>query len=210
MTTPATLERHQLAEELAAAGPDAPTLCEGWTTRDLAAHVILRESRPDAMPGVLVSALSGYTERVQRSIAGRPFELLVKQVGSGPPWWSPTKLSAIDRLANTTEFFVHTEDVRRARPGWEPRELDPELTTDLLAALRRSTRLLARQAPEGVVLEPEGAEPIVVADEQPSVTVRGPVGELVLLLFGRQDQARLEYDGPDASVEALRAADLGI
>ena len=28
-------------------GPDAPTLCGDWTTRDLAAHLVMRERRPD-------------------------------------------------------------------------------------------------------------------------------------------------------------------
>ena len=40
-------ERKALADLLAALGPDAPTLCTGWETRDLAAHIVLRERRPD-------------------------------------------------------------------------------------------------------------------------------------------------------------------
>lgn len=35
------------------AGPDAPTLGAGWKTRDLAAHLVVRESRPDAAAGVI-------------------------------------------------------------------------------------------------------------------------------------------------------------
>jgi hypothetical protein len=42
------------------------------------------------------------------------------------------------------------------------------------------------------------------------VTVRGPVGELVLWIFGRQAHALVEYDGPDDAVEALRTASFGI
>lgn len=210
MTTPATQERHRLADELAAAGPDAPTLCEGWSTRDLAAHIVLRDSRPDAMPGVLVPALSSWTERVQRGIARRQFDRLVKQVRNGPPVWSPTRLGAVDRLVNSAEFFVHVEDVRRAGEGWEPRHLDPGLVADLTASLRRSARLLARRAPDGLVLAPEDGEPIVISDRQPSVTVRGPVGELVLLVFGRGQHVRVDYDGPEEAVTALRAARFGI
>ena len=51
MATPATMERRRFADELLAVGPDAPTLCTGWAARDLAAHVVLRDRRPDAMPG---------------------------------------------------------------------------------------------------------------------------------------------------------------
>ena len=61
----ASRERAALADLLVELGPDAPTLCAGWDTRDLAAHLAVRERRPDATPGVAVPALAGWTERVQ-------------------------------------------------------------------------------------------------------------------------------------------------
>ncbi|MGD0448569.1 MAG: maleylpyruvate isomerase family mycothiol-dependent enzyme [Candidatus Dormibacteria bacterium] len=39
-------ERRELCDLLIQVGPDAPTLCEGWTTSDLAAHLVLRERFP--------------------------------------------------------------------------------------------------------------------------------------------------------------------
>ncbi len=210
MATPARLERRRFADELRERGPDAPTLCEGWTTRDLAAHVVLRDRRPDAGLGVLISALSGYTRRVQDKIAARDWDTVVGLVSS-PPVWSPTRIGRIERLANTTEFYVHLEDVRRAQPDWEPRPLDDDLTDDLDAALERTAKLLARKAPAGITLEPDGGRHRIVAnDAEPMVTVRGPVGELVLWMFGRQDHARVDYEGPDDAVEALRTAGFGI
>lgn len=210
MVTPATAERRRFADELIAVGPDAPTLCTGWSARDLAAHVVLRDRRPDAMPGVLVPALSGYTTKVQRRIAGRDWADLVADVRDGAPF-SPTRLGAVDRLVNTTEFFVHLEDVRRAQPGWEPRELPADLVDDLDAALRRSAKLFARKAPAGITLAPsDGREPVVANDSSPMVTVAGPVGELVLWIFGRQAHARIGYTGPDDAVEQLRTASFGI
>lgn len=215
MTTPATAERRRFADELQAAGPDAPTLCEGWATRDLAAHVVLRDRRPDAAVGVIVSALSGYTDRVQVKLAGQAWGRLIDQVRGGPPLWSPTRLGPVDRLANTTEFFVHLEDVRRAQPEWTARDLDDDLVADLTAALRRSAKMFARKAPAGITLEPtprDGAEiePIVANGDEPMVTVRGPVGELVLWMFGRQTHALVEYDGLDEAIEAVRTASFGI
>ncbi|WP_346995752.1 maleylpyruvate isomerase N-terminal domain-containing protein, partial [Dietzia sp. SLG310A2-38A2] len=44
--TLAQRERSALVETMRAAGPEAPTLCAGWTTRDLAAHLVVREARP--------------------------------------------------------------------------------------------------------------------------------------------------------------------
>lgn len=205
------MERRRFADELLAVGPDAPTLCEGWTARDLAAHVVVRDSRPDAMPGVVVSAFAGYTERVQQGVAGREWEALVDQVRSGPPIWSPARLGPIDRLMNTTEFFVHLEDVRRAQPDWEPRDLDDDLVDDLHAALKRAARVLGRGAPAGIELAPDdGHDQVTARQAEPSVTVRGPVGELVLWMFGRQAHARVTYEGLDETIEAVRTASFGI
>ena len=103
-----------------AVGPDAPTLCGDWTTRDLAAHLVLRERRPDAAAGILISKLAGYTARKQKELTERTeWPDLLELVASGPPLYSPLKL--LDPLVNTTEMFIHHEDVRRAAPGWQPR-----------------------------------------------------------------------------------------
>jgi uncharacterized protein (TIGR03085 family) len=211
MTTPASLERRRFADAIEEVGPDAPTLCDGWDARDLAAHVIVRERRPDAAPGVLISWMSGYTDKVQGKIAADDWDDIVDTVRSGPPAWSPTRIGRVDRLVNTTEFFVHLEDVRRAQPGWQARDLSDELLDDLDAALRRSAKLFARKAPAGITLEPDGGRARIVAnDGDPMVVVRGPVGELVLWMFGRQDHALVDYDGPDEAVDALRTAGFGI
>ncbi len=211
VTTPATLERHRFADCLLEVGPDAPTLCEGWTARDLAAHVVLRDSRPDATPGAFVAALAKYTERVQRNIAAGDWDEIVETVRSGPPRWSPTRIDTIDRLVNTTEFFIHHEDVRRAVEPWEPRPLPDDLVNDLDTALKRTARLFARKAPAGLTLQPDDGHAAVVAkDLEPMVTVSGPVGELVLWIFGRQAHTEVSYDGDADAVEALRTASFGI
>jgi uncharacterized protein (TIGR03085 family) len=211
MTTAAATERARLAALFDEVGPDAPTLCEGWQTRDLAAHLVVRERRPDAAAGVLVRALSGYTDKVQNGIAAGPWNALVERVRRGPPMWSPTRLDPVERAVNTVEFFVHHEDVRRAVDGWTARELDPELTRDLRGALRRMARVLTRRSPVGVVFEPtDGGASITGHRGDPTVTVRGPVGELVLFAYGRGDHAVVELDGSTDAVHALRGARLGL
>lgn len=47
-------ERQALCDTLASLGPDAPTLCEGWTTADLAAHLMVREREPLAAAGIVL------------------------------------------------------------------------------------------------------------------------------------------------------------
>lgn len=211
MTNVAQDERRRLADLFAEVGPDAPTLCEGWETRDLAAHLVLREGRPDGAIGVIVSPLSGYTDKVQGRIADRPWDQLVSTVRSGPPRWSPMRLGPVDRLANTIEFFVHHEDVRRAQPSWEPRDLSAEAREALHAALARAIKLLARKVPVGLELVPtDGGAPITAKRGEPLVTASGPIGELVLFVYGRTDHAHVTFDGTDDAVAAVRSAEFGV
>jgi uncharacterized protein (TIGR03085 family) len=208
---PAQRERAALSDLFAEVGPDAPTLCGDWTTRDLAAHLVVRERRPDAAVGIVVSKLAGYTDKVQDGVADGDWDDLVETVRSGPPIWSPTKLGAVDKLANTTEFFVHHEDVRRASGEWEPRPLDAALEDSLAAMLPKMGKRLVSSSPVGIVLEPSGDRgPIVLKQAEPSVTVRGPIGELVMFVYGRQDHSAVELFGDDESVAAARSAQFGI
>ena len=105
---PAQRERSALSDLFDDVGPDAPTLSGEWTTRDLAAHLVIREGRPDAAPGILLPFLSGYTDRVQTKAADAEWSDLVDQIRQGPPKWSPMRFEAVDRAMNTIEYFVNT------------------------------------------------------------------------------------------------------
>ncbi len=210
MTNWARIERAGLVDALVARGPDAPTLCAGWTTRDLAAHLVLRERRPDAAAGIVLPPLAGYSASVRDRLLARPWPELVDQVRTGPPKWSPFAIDAVDSLVNTVEFFVHHEDIRRAQPGWEPRRLDPDLYRTLWRRLLTSARLLVRRSPVGLVLrDPEGQE-IHAKRATPEVTVQGAPSELVLFAYGRQDHARVEIIAPDDVAAKVREARFGL
>jgi uncharacterized protein (TIGR03085 family) len=210
VTNWAAVERAGLCATAVATGPDAPTLAEGWTVRDLFAHLIVRERRPDAAPGLILAPLAGYSERVRRSMARRPWPQLVDRVRTGPPLWMPTRIGAVDRLVNTIEFFVHHEDVRRAQSEWSPRSLDPAFDHELWRSLRRIARLMLRRAPMAVTLRRPTAETVVGKRGDLPVTVTGPTGELMLFAFGRQRHARVDIVADDAVTESLREARLGI
>ncbi|MCZ9345269.1 TIGR03085 family metal-binding protein, partial [Streptomyces sp. TRM76130] len=137
-------ERLLLVELLETAGPDAPTLCEGWRTRDLAAHLVVRERRPDAVGGAVIKPLASRLERVMAEYAAKPYAELLQLLRSGPPRFSPFSVKQVDEAANTVEFYVHAEDVRRARPDWTPRELDRVFQDALWSRLERTARLLGR------------------------------------------------------------------
>lgn len=210
-TIPARRERNELCDLFAELGPDQPTLCGDWTTRDLAAHLVVRERRPDAAIGIVVSKAAGYTDRVQSQVATGDWAELVDTVRSGPPIWSPTRIGKIDELANTVEFFVHLEDVRRAQATWEPRDLDADLVDGLYGMLTKMAKRLVSKSPVGIVLEPDDDHgPIVAKKAEPSVTVRGAVGELVMFVYGRQAHSRVELFGDDESVAAANAASFGV
>jgi uncharacterized protein (TIGR03085 family) len=214
MGTAAHVEREALSDLFTELGPDVPTLCEGWTARDLAAHLVVRERRPDGAVGIVAKPLAGYADKVRRGEAERPWDEIVQRVRSGPPMFAPTRIDAVDRAVNTIEYFVHHEDVRRAQPGWTRRELTPDLVADLTAALSRMARVLARKVPVGVVLNvtdaPDGPRTIVARKGDESVTISGPIGEITLYVYGRRDVAGVELDGSAAAVEQLRAASFGI
>ncbi|MGH3899887.1 MAG: TIGR03085 family metal-binding protein [Pseudonocardiaceae bacterium] len=205
----ATSERRELCDLMDQVGPDAPTLCEGWTTRDLAAHLVLRESRPDAAAGILLPPLAHYTARVQSSLAQRPWSELVDLVRHGPARWSPFRLPGLRDKINAMEFFVHHEDVRRAATSWEPRPADPRRAEVLWGLLCRGIRVLYRNPPVGVVLRiPNGSEHTARRGER-SVTVVGAAEELTLHAFGR-DQAIVEIEGDQADVAGFRGSHRGV
>lgn len=183
-------ERHSLADLLVTVGPDAPTLCEGWVTRDLLVHLLMRESRMDAAVASAVPALSGYANRVEQELLAQGYEAAVDRLRHGPAGLSPFRVPGADRAANTAEFFIHHEDVRRAQDVWEPRELSADEDA-LFAAARRMGRLTMRRHPRGVVLVvPDGPRAKLRAGAQVDV-VTGPPGELLMWVSGRQAHSRV-------------------
>lgn len=210
MSTHAKRERLLLADLLESAGPDAPTLCEGWRTRDLAAHVVVRERRADAAGGLLVKPLAARLERVQAEFAAKPYEELLGLIRSGPPRMSPFALKQIDEASNTVEFYVHAEDVRRAQPDWAAREVDPVFADALWTRLERTAKLLGRKSPVGLVLRRPDGRTAVAHRGAPVVTVVGEPGELTLFAFGRQQAVDVELTGDPEAVAGARQAALGI
>ncbi|PZG01391.1 TIGR03085 family metal-binding protein [Micromonospora deserti] len=202
-------ERTALADLLLAVGPDAPTVNEGWTTRDLAAHLILRERRPDAAGGIVLPPLRGYAERVRRRIAAHPWPRLVAQVRRAP-LWSPVSNPVTDELVNTLEFYIHHEDVRRARAGWLPRELAGGLHAALWRRVVPQARLALRRFPADLLVQAPGHGECSVGRGGEPLRLVGAPGELALFLSGRQRVARVQVDGSAGLAERLRGANLGM
>ena len=205
------VERAQLSDLLDELGPQAPTLLEPWTTRDLAAHLILRERDHLAGPGlVLPGAWGRLAERRRRALALRDFTWLIATLRSGPP---PGffRIGWVRRLSSLNEFFVHHEDVRRAN-GRGPRTSEQAMDEALWRNVSRGRWFLARRLHgAGLELQWAGTAQTVRARRgEPTARIAGPPGELLLYLFGRQSAAHVEVSGPDAATEAVQRAQFGM
>jgi uncharacterized protein (TIGR03085 family) len=206
-------ERAAICDTLAAMGPDQPTLCGDWTTRDLLAHLLVRERRPDAAAGILVSPLAGHTRNVMASVAEQPYEAMIATFREGPPWWTVYAVPGLGDRLNLFEFYVHHEDIRRAQPDWEPRPTDPKREDALWAVLTSvgGGRLLFRRCKVGVVLRAAGRDDTVVRKGNRTVHLVGEPSELTLVAFGRPtDLARVVVQGEHDDVAAFEASPRGI
>ncbi|POH73201.1 TIGR03085 family metal-binding protein [Arthrobacter glacialis] len=207
--------REVLAETLLAAGPGANTLCEGWRTQELAAHLYLREHNPRAGLGMVLKPWRKATEKAIAKLAAESstpeaYAALVEKFRAGPPKISPFALKAVEHSANLAEFFIHTEDVRRASDRWAPRALDAEYSQALWAELITRAAILYRSVDLGVVLV-NASGPRHVAKRAPvSVAIIGEPGELLMHANGRTGQALVSFEGQQDAVALLQTASVGL
>jgi uncharacterized protein (TIGR03085 family) len=201
--------RGTLAAVLKLAGPTSPTLCDGWQTADLAAHLLVRETSIAALGLSIPAAGQALRRAMDRAKARESYDSLVDRFAAGPGRRSPWRL--IDAVANTVEFFVHTEDVLRAG-DWDghSRSLDPRVEDEIWKRLRGAARLLYRRSPVPITLFRDGTgETIRAKRGTGGVRVTGDPGEVALHAFGRGRVAEVRLAGPPESIEALKAAALG-
>lgn len=205
----ASAERAAICDTFDAVGPAHPTLCEGWTTADLLAHLLVRERQPAASVGVIVPRFAARTQQAMDGWATTPWAERVALLRGGAPWWSPTRIPAVDGLVNGAELFVHHEDIRRAVPGWVPRPPEPARDAELWSTMGRMGRLLYRRSPVGVALRRATGQTLVPKGGEPHVTLTGEVSEFVMHGFGRS-QVLLEMIGTEASVRELESSQRGV
>jgi uncharacterized protein (TIGR03085 family) len=201
-------ERAALCDTLEKAGPDAPTLCEGWNTLDLAAHLVAREARSDAALGlVLPGPFARHLQSVMDKYKGRGYDVLVGMLRTGPPLMHRKGPLA---AANCNENFVHHEDVRRAA-GEGPRDIEPELDAVLWRMLGLGARLTKRRVKGAalVLRTPDGMERSV-STAGAAVVLTGPPGELALYLAGRKGAAQVALDGDPAGIAIVQSASFGV
>ena len=219
LVTFAKSERAELCDLFDLVGPDAPTLCDGWRAHDLAVHLWIRETDPVGVSGMLARPLSGLLERRMADTKQRwEFPQLVDKIRNGPARFSVFSFPGVDEPANTTEFFVHHEDVRRA--GEHPqaaRALGDEVEEWMWRRLKLLGRAFFRRAQVGVVLERLGStdaagEPdtIRAVSGASIVTLVGQPSELMFFAHGRTSTAEVKLVGEPEAIDLLQATDLGV
>lgn len=201
-------ERAALCDEALVQGEDAPTLCGDWTAKDLVAHCLVREYSPLAGLGLVVSPLAGLADREVARVSRKDFTVLVERLRRRGP--TPLSLPGVDELFNTLEYFVHHEDLRRAAPGWEPRELGADDQDTLWRAISVFGKGLVRPVGVPVVIRRSDTEQSAVLRRgDDPVTLHGLPSELALRLFGRDQVREVRYDGTQDRVAAFTSARLG-
>ncbi|MGH7642916.1 MAG: maleylpyruvate isomerase family mycothiol-dependent enzyme [Candidatus Dormibacteria bacterium] len=185
-------EREELSALLVELGPDAPTLCAGWSAFDLAAHLTLREH------------FHRWGDARMAAAKRQGFPAVVARVERGAPFF-PWRIPKLRNLLNGTEFFIHHEDLRRAN-GLTRRadraDLD-RMSWRMLGFLGR--RLSHAVGPFGLELRTPSGESRRFGSS-PAVVITGQPTELLLYASGRRSAAEVVIGGPSVAVAALEHA----
>lgn len=201
-------ERAGLCDAFERYGPDAPTLCEGWTTADLAAHLVVREHRPDALPGIIGGGpFARHTESLMEAAKRKGYDAMIATLRSMPLLFR----SGPGALGNVMENWLHHEDVRRAN-GEGPRVASDELDAFLWRTLGLSGMMAGRKVrPFGLELDAnDNDRRRTVRRGEPLAVLRGTPSELALYLSGRKGAAQVELMGPMEAQQVVRDAKFGL
>jgi uncharacterized protein (TIGR03085 family) len=201
-------ERAGLCDAFERYGADAPTLCEGWTTADLAAHMVVREHRPDALPGIIGGGpFARHTASLMEKALAKGYDSMIATLRSGPPLLFRAGPGA---LGNVMENWLHHEDVRRAN-GEGPRAASDELDAFLWRTLGLSGRLAGRKVrPHGLELDADDGRRRYARRADAMAVLRGSPSELALYLSGRKSAAQVELTGPPEAQRAVEDASFGL
>jgi uncharacterized protein (TIGR03085 family) len=205
-------ERQALAELLREVGPDAPTLCTGWDTRLLLAHLVRRErSLLEVGARARLPIVGLAADKAMRAYAASTdYEDMLALLADGAPPWSFFALPPARDAFNLLEYAIHLEDVRRVDPEVGPRSLPEARQRAIFKRLQAMARLAMRTTPVPVELRWTEGRTIPVGRGKNLVTVTGEPMELALVAYGRQPVARVSYAGDEASIAKLTGAHLGV
>ena len=119
-------------------------------------------------------------------------------------------MKPLDKAMNTSEHFIHHEDVRRGGGEVAPREFSRAVENDLMKAAKLMGLMALKSSDVPVVLTPPNHPPVtlggkrgVVDQGDRVVRVSGEPGELLLWVTGR-DAVEVRIDGDEQAVQEVK------
>lgn len=195
MTSTAVQQRQALATALRSVSAHAPTLCKGWTAEDLALHIVIRDSRPDLMVGPSLPLVGDRAKQGLQNLRDTGYTALVNRAEAGPPVYFPQSFPPLNDLMNTAEFYIHTEDVLRAQPDFDPahpRAIAEKLRRRLWRQGAMMFPMAARSAKQRITFESPGYGSTTSGPSSaPKRRIKGAPEELLLWAFGREEKAQV-------------------
>lgn len=200
----ATRQRALLCDLFLDLGPFAPTLCGGWKTQDLAAHLWIREHKPLALLGVASEKFADLTKRIQMdALHTHGFPELVSRLRKPSLVMRP-----MDKVVNGAEFFIHHMDVLRAND--RDQEISPRDESSLRTPLKMFATKVAKAYGGRVVLDTNDGKQLELGQGPRPVHVVGKPSEILLFVAGRTDHAKVELIGEPDAVEQFTESAGGI
>lgn len=185
-------------------GPDAPTLDEGWETRDLASHLWVREHKPQALLGIVSERYAHLTQRLQDdALKTYGFEGLVERLRKPALLIRP-----VDAQMNGAEYFIHHMDVLRAND--RDQSLSPKDEETLRGSIKMFARGVAKKFGNRLVLDTQDGKQLELGHGNRPVHVVGKPSEIIMFISGRTENARVELIGEPEAVKKLAGSATGL
>lgn len=200
------VELEALLETLRSTDPEAPTLCEGWQARHLAAHLFLRRHQP--WQSFRQQPDSRFAELAEQAADPAVYATVIDDFAKPPASLSLQALpdGPLGMQTNFVEYVIHHEDLRRGAGPVPPRRLPAPFSDALFERIGLLARAGLRSVDVGVVLVVPGGRRRVVRKSPDAVAVVGAPVELALVASGRRRAADVEILGEPAAVETFEAA----
>jgi uncharacterized protein (TIGR03083 family) len=186
----------RLLESLSAEGWNQPSLCGGWTVRQVAAHLALQNTPWSAMPRAIVNAVryggtNGAIHAMACRHAGLPVEIIIAEIRDRIGVHRP--LPTVTFRETAIDYLVHGHDI--ALPLGRVITMSPELAILAVDRVWSTPRMFhARKKLSGYRLIADDASWSAGQGQE----VRGPIGALLLLLTGRP-AALPQLSGPGSA-----------